>query len=239
MDSTMLAATCRLGQLQAAGRSLRAMGIDGARPCGIWIFPKYDHLNIGVLGWPAIGPTLRVRLEQLTRFYGFDPAALWGVRGHPLPIRQPSVPVADGNIALVGDAAGMVDPLSGEGIYAAIATGFLIAACLAEHLDGHAPDLRRYQREVDRTILAEQAVARQLYDVLHAFPVSFIRVARRLPGAWSGVCDLVRGDQTYVGLKRALGLGGLGIDLASRMLRPMSGLQEQGSAQRQEPERLS
>jgi geranylgeranyl reductase family protein len=202
------------------------LGVDvGDTPGGYgWLFPKQDHLNIGVLGWAAIGPTLRSRLDQLARFYGFDPSAIWGLRGHPLPIRQPGMPVVDGNIALVGDAAGMVDPLSGEGIYAAIASGSLAAACLAEYLDGQAPDLRRYQREVDRTILTEQSVARQFYDILHTFPEPFLQLTRRLPWFWPGVCKLVRGEQTYIGLKRSLGPGALGVDLAARILRPRSGL---------------
>lgn len=40
-----------------------------------WLFPKGDHVNIGVGGWNSTGPTLRGRLDRLTRFYGFDPAA--------------------------------------------------------------------------------------------------------------------------------------------------------------------
>jgi flavin-dependent dehydrogenase len=202
------------------------LGVDvGGTPGGYgWLFPKQDHLNFGVLGWPAIGPTLRSRLDQLARSYGFDPSAIWGVRGHPLPIRQPGAPVADGNVALIGDAAGMVDPLSGEGIYAAIASGSLVAACLAEYLASQAPDLRRYQHDVDQTILAEQSVAQQFYDILHAFPKQFLQLTRRVPWLWPGVCKLVRGEQTYIGLKRSLGPAMLGVDLASRILRPTSGL---------------
>src|SRR5947209_8253767 len=49
-------------------------GIDvGAVPGGYgWLFPKGDHVNIGVGGLASIGPSLRTRLDRLTRYYGFD-----------------------------------------------------------------------------------------------------------------------------------------------------------------------
>ncbi|HET8626673.1 MAG TPA: geranylgeranyl reductase family protein, partial [Thermomicrobiales bacterium] len=124
------------------------LGLDlGGNPGGYgWIFPKGDHLNVGVGAWPAFGATLRARLDRLARFYGFDTGAIWGLRGHHLPIRQPGAPLADGNVALVGDAAGLLDPFSGEGIYAAIWSGRAAARHLTAYLAGAAPDLGGYAR---------------------------------------------------------------------------------------------
>ncbi len=67
------------------------MGLDvGCHPGGYgWLFPKGDHLNVGVGVWAPLGPSLRDRLARVTRFYGFDPDVLWGVRGHHLPVRRP------------------------------------------------------------------------------------------------------------------------------------------------------
>ncbi|GIV96355.1 MAG: geranylgeranyl reductase [Herpetosiphonaceae bacterium] len=197
------------------------LGIDiGDAPGGYgWIFPKGDHLNIGVVGWPSIGPTLRERLYRLTRYYGFDPATLWGTRGHPLPVRQPGTPVVHENILLVGDAAGLIDPFSGEGIYAALWSGSTAAACLAAYVNGHVPDLSRYQVEIDQTLRQEQAVARQFCDILHAFPAACMHFLQYTPGVGKAICEIVRGDQTYIGMKRMRGSLALGVDLASNVLR--------------------
>src|SRR5918912_2743974 len=88
------------------------LGLDlGTVPDGYgWLFPKADHLNVGLGGRWALGPTLRRRLNRLSRFYGLSPDAFWGVRGHQLPTRQPDSPLVAGSILLVGDAAGLVDP---------------------------------------------------------------------------------------------------------------------------------
>jgi geranylgeranyl reductase family protein len=58
-----------------------------------WVFPKGDHLNVGVGGWTSVGPTLRGRLGEYCRFYGFDETRLFGHRGYRLPLRRDHQPV--------------------------------------------------------------------------------------------------------------------------------------------------
>src|SRR5438034_1890755 len=49
-----------------------------------WIFPKGDHVNVGVGGWGTEGPRLREHLGGLCRHYGIDLAELRQLRGHRL-----------------------------------------------------------------------------------------------------------------------------------------------------------
>ena len=84
-----------------------------------WVFPKGDHANLGVGGWGDEGPRLRAHLDELARRHDVDPAALTEVRGHRLPMRRPGTQAHHGRVLLVGDAAGLVDPLSGDGMYEA------------------------------------------------------------------------------------------------------------------------
>jgi flavin-dependent dehydrogenase len=90
-----------------------------------WIFPKGSHLNVGVGGWKSEAPNLRAHLARLCEAHGFDRASLTDVRAHHLPFRKRGSSLAVGKIALIGDAAGLADPLSGDGIYeAALSAGF-------------------------------------------------------------------------------------------------------------------
>jgi flavin-dependent dehydrogenase len=68
------------------------------------------------------------------------------LHGHPIPIYTRRERVSTARTLLVGDAAGMADPLSGEGIRFAIKTGRLAAETL---LKGHS---QRYPRELARTV---------------------------------------------------------------------------------------
>ncbi len=179
-------------------------GLDlGSIPGGYgWIFPRGDHLNIGVGGWPRYAPSLRVRLHRLVRFYRFDPADLWGQRGYHLPIRRPDTQLVHGNILLVGDAAGLLDPLTGDGIYAAILSGRAAANHLAAYLRGQAPDLTGYAREMTVAWLSELRLAGKLHTLFHFAPGVFATLIERRPRAWRAACHILRGDLTYT---RALG----------------------------------
>src|SRR5207249_2999037 len=59
-----------------------------------WIFPKGDHVNVGVGGWASEGPLVRSRLRELCAAYGIDPDEVTELRGHRLPLRRPSTKLA-------------------------------------------------------------------------------------------------------------------------------------------------
>ena len=183
------------------------MGFDfGSLPGGYaWVFPKGDHLNFGLGGWRHIGPTLRDRLQQMVRSYGFDSDDLWGVRGYHLPLRQPGSPLADGNVVLVGDAAGLVDPLTGEGIFASFFSGTTAAKHIAAYLGDEAPDLQGYRREVERELLPELLVSRQFHDIYHLWPGLFVGIERQTSILWKPLARLLRGEWTYLSVKQRLG----------------------------------
>lgn len=185
----------------------KMFGFDlGHYPGGYgWIFPKGDHLNIGVGGWLYIGLSLRDRLESLTRYYGFDPAALWGQRGHHLPVRHPESPLADERLLLVGDAAGLLDPFTGEGIYAAIWSGQAAARHITAYLNGKTKDLTGYQHEVQKEFVPDLEVARQIHTLFHLAPGLAMAILRRSPRIWRLSCRILLGEQTYAGFKKKLG----------------------------------
>jgi geranylgeranyl reductase family protein len=153
-----------------------------------WLFPKGDHANIGVGGWAKEAPQLRDHLARLAHAYGVDPTAITDVRGHRLPMRRvgSSAP-ARSRVLLVGDAAGLVDPLSGDGMYEAFVSARLAAeailagepgryaASLAQMLDHHAGASWAAKRALDR------------------HPAVCFWAARS-PGVFGVVAGLLRGD---------------------------------------------
>jgi flavin-dependent dehydrogenase len=109
-----------------------------------WVFPKGDHVNVGVGGWLREGPRLRAHLARVCREYGIPAEQLEGTRGYRLPMRRAGSAPARDRTLLVGDAAGLVDPLSGDGMFEAFLSARLAAdAVLTGHLEGYAPALAR------------------------------------------------------------------------------------------------
>ncbi len=197
------------------------IGLDlGSPPGGYgWMFPRGDHVNIGVGGWLHTAPRLRALLDGLIRFYGFDPSTMWGVRGYHLPVRRPEAPLVWGNVLLTGDAAGLLDPLTGEGIHAAICSGRAAASHLAGYLDGAAPDLQGYTRELAAELLPDLDVAARLHATIDRTPGAFFAGVRLVPPAWELICRILRGDQTYIGVVRRVP----GLLAARRYLRSSRG----------------
>jgi len=197
------------------------IGLDLGSPAGGygWMFPRGDHVNIGVGGWLHTVASLRPLLDRLIRFYGFDPSSAWGVRGYHLPMRRPDAPLVWENVLLTGDAAGLLDPLTGEGIHAAICSGRAAASHLAAYLDGAAPDLWGYARELAAELLPDLHVAARLHARIDRAPGAFFAGVRYMPRAWDLVCRILRGDQTYVGVVRGIP----GLLAARRYLRSSRG----------------
>ncbi len=168
-----------------------------------WVFPKGDHVNVGVGGWEHEGPRLREHLRRLCEEHRIDPADVESLRGFRLPLRRPGSVAARGRIALVGDAAGLVDPLSGDGMYEAFVSGRLAAAAALDVLEGRTASLDPYASALDRAVGAHASASWKAKLALDRFPRLTFGVLR-LPPVWRAVDALIRGDLAHPGQARGL-----------------------------------
>tara|TARA_B100000686_G_scaffold352644_1_gene455433 strand:- start:48 stop:1205 length:1158 start_codon:yes stop_codon:yes gene_type:complete len=91
-----------------------------------WVFPKKNKISIGMLG--SNGSSLRVELKKYINFLGLETYnSPIPIKGHPIPMRARKKPFYRSRVLLVGDSAGFVDPLTGEGISFALKSGILAA----------------------------------------------------------------------------------------------------------------
>ena len=190
-----------------AERWERMIALDlGGIPGGYgWVFPKGDHLNIGVGGWKAVGSTLRDRLVRYTRYLGLDDRRLEGHRGYQLPLRRDGEPVVRGNAMLAGDAAALVDPLSGEGIWAAFVSGRLAATEAQRFLAGEVRDLSGYQRALEGQMREEILASRRLMIILQRLPAFSVLMLKYNNLFWRYLQQIIRGELTYPDLPKKLG----------------------------------
>jgi geranylgeranyl diphosphate/geranylgeranyl-bacteriochlorophyllide a reductase len=128
--------------VRAPGRGLA--GFDGNR-CEVhyqgnlspdfyaWVFPHGDTASVGV-GSARKGFSLRGAVGQLRSASGLDSTQTVRCEGAPIPLRPLSRWDNGRDVVLAGDAAGVVAPASGEGIYYAMLGGELAAAAVGEFL---------------------------------------------------------------------------------------------------------
>jgi flavin-dependent dehydrogenase len=174
-------------------------------PGYIWSFPRPDHLAIGICAEASAGvgaARLRERTHEWIRATGIANGARLQPYSWPIPsltARDARAPaVAGARWCLLGDAAGLVDPITREGIYFSMASGRLAAESL---LDGSGPS--RYQRNVGETIGVELASAARLKAGFFRprFIGLLLHALRQSSAIRSVMADLVAGRQPYSSLR--------------------------------------
>ena len=168
-----------------------------------WVFPKGDHVNVGVGGWESEGRRLREHLERACERYGLAADRLEAVRGYRLPMRAPGDAAVRGRVLLAGDAAGLVDPLSGDGMYEAFVSARLASEATLQLLDGRAESLEAYGRRLEAALGRTLAASWKAKRALERFPRLVYGVAR-LPLVWGFTAAFLRGDLAHPGEAKGL-----------------------------------
>jgi geranylgeranyl reductase family protein len=168
-----------------------------------WVFAKGDHVNVGVGAWQSEGPRIREHLARVCAAHGVDPGRLDGLRGHRLPLRRPGVPIAGERALLVGDAAGLIDPVSGDGMYECFVSSKLAAAAILDLLGGRAASLAPYEAAVETALMPLHNASWKLKRALDRWPRASWRIARtRL--LWRTVERLLEGELSAPGEQRGV-----------------------------------
>ena len=168
-----------------------------------WVFPKLDHVNVGVGGNAEEGPRLRRELRRMCEAYGIDPDAAKDTRGYRLPLRLPGTQLARGRTAVIGDAAGLVDPFSGDGMYEAFLSAQLVAEAALAVLAGREQDLSAYQAAVERRIAPLTRAGWGAKRAFERFPRATYALAR-LPVTFRVLEKLLQGELPQPGAARGV-----------------------------------
>lgn len=144
-----------------------------------WMFPKRDHLSIGlgIMGKVG-GKALRAELDDFlpTVERRLFPGISYTVReeGNLLYGGKPRPRIADGGVMLGGTAAGLVDATTGEGIHEAATTGrFAAAAVVAQHRGRTASASRHFERRTRRAMYGRLRHRHGLMTFLERKPARF------------------------------------------------------------------
>jgi geranylgeranyl reductase family protein len=149
----------------------------------LWVFPKADHLSVGIAALHPKRGEMQSILRQVMSRYGIDIDN--GVfHGHPLPFYTGREHIATSRVLLVGDAAGLIDPFSGEGIRLAIKSASLASKAIASG------QVSNYQRSIDRHIGFSQKLGLGLGQLFYALPDVCFELGVRNPLATPAFIDL-------------------------------------------------
>ena len=168
-----------------------------------WVFPKRDHLSVGILSTSRTNINLPAKLENYLTSIGIHRILKSEKHGYLIPLAPRREPLARGRILLVGDAAGLADPITAEGISYAVLSGQLAAAAVAEGRMEVARVAGHYQSLLEKNILRDLRAGRFLANVLYHYPRLRNRAFR-----WQGqrltdfVAAVVMGERGYAAALR-------------------------------------
>ncbi|MCZ7437448.1 geranylgeranyl reductase family protein [Micromonospora sp. WMMC241] len=141
-----------------------------------WVFPKGDRLTVGVISARGEGERTRAYLRNFVTRLGLAGIAPEHDSGHLTRCRAEDAPLRHGRVLVAGDAAGLLEPWSREGISYALRSGRLAGEAVA------GGDLDAYGREVGRRLAPEMRAGHRLLDVFERRPDVFHAMLASPPG---------------------------------------------------------
>ena len=181
----------------------------------MWVFPKEDHLSIGVASFVRNSAKFRPLLARYLDFLELGKYEERLTKGHRLPRRREGMPIQKGSTLLIGDAAGLVDFWTGEGIYYALRSAHIAAPVICDYLEGKA-ELQSYERSIDEDLMPELHIARTFTRIGVWFPRLAYSLMKNSERTWNAGCQLLRGERSYHDVRGKMGRLSFLFDLVGR-----------------------
>jgi geranylgeranyl reductase family protein len=155
----------------------------------LWIFPKPNHLSIGIGALHPKPGELQATLKRVMARYGISLENV-PLRGHPIPIFTRFERVASRRVLLAGDAAGLADPLSGEGIRFAIKSGRLAAESILRGQPQH------YARDLFWSIGLNHRLTMAISILFYLYQFPFLFLGTPNPFSTQAVVEMLADRKT-------------------------------------------
>jgi geranylgeranyl reductase family protein len=181
-----------------------------------YLFPKKDSLAMGAGGFKIPPPSIK----NYQRAYGTtqwqkEEKPPFSAAGFLLPLRRQRGLIYQGRCLLLGEAAGLIDPFTGEGIFYAVRSAQLAAPLLAEAVKERRDSLQPCQETIDRILMPEIECSRLLRDIFNLCPSFFHRKIANSDRWWTAMAKILRGEKTFLDIINKLGpLGSLLLKMA-------------------------
>ncbi|MEV4637850.1 geranylgeranyl reductase family protein [Actinoplanes sp. NPDC049548] len=176
-----------------------------------WVFPKDDELTVGVIMAKGKGAETKQYLSDFLAQLGLADRKVVRDSGHLTRCRSVGAPLRRGRVLVVGDAAGLLEPWTREGISYALRSGTWAGEVAAR---ARTPEeLAEYDRVIERRLAPEMAAGRRMLNVFCRHP-RLMHAAMRTPVGWRAFQSFCRGELSMAGvlqrkpIRLAVGLAG-------------------------------
>lgn len=150
-----------------------------------WLFPKGDTLTVGVIGRKGDPAALKQYLDDYQAHLGLADAPVLHDSGHLTRCRTATSPLGQGRIVLAGDAAGLLEPFTREGLSYATRSGTVAGQSIAAALIGDDPEpARAYTTALQSTLCREIEAGLVVRRCFETVPGAFWAMVARSFTGW-------------------------------------------------------
>jgi len=178
----------------------------GTLPSGYaWVFPKVGYVNIGAGGPVTIARHFRRYVTTFINARRLLKSSLperLSLVGHQLPTLTGRTRLAGKRMVLVGDAAGLVEPFTGDGISFACQSARVASDCIYRALSSGVLDLNEYHDQLIAQLGGELLWSRKLLSISTSFPWLIHRLFKNNDRVWQTFCQVLRGEESFQRLKK-------------------------------------
>ncbi len=155
-----------------------------------WVFPKDDILTVGVIAERGRPEETRAYLDALVAGLGLDDLQVLKDSGHLTRCRADGSPLSRGRVLVAGDAAGLLEPWTREGISFALRSGALAGECAASG------DLTGYATLIEAELGEEMRAGFACRRAFGRHPGVFHALLAGTTVGWRSFVRVVSGDTT-------------------------------------------
>ncbi|MCI0454872.1 MAG: geranylgeranyl reductase family protein [Candidatus Dadabacteria bacterium] len=163
-----------------------------------WIFPKRNHLSVGVFTTlpkiKDIKEYFSLYLERKSLSNNYTCSSLIG---HQIPLGGSYEKLNTKRGLLIGDAAGLADPITGEGIYYGLRSGQIAAEAIYRSLTADSLSLNKYSSEVASEIITELKYASYIAALFYNLPLITYNLARKINKFSEAYVSIIKGETSY------------------------------------------
>ncbi len=166
-----------------------------------WVFPKDETLTVGVIAARGSGEQTKAYLQDILDYHDLASFERVHDSGHLTRCRTDGSPLRKGRVLVAGDAAGLLEPWTREGISFALRSGTLAGATAAEAARQSQPEqldqtLNQYISAVNSHLVPEMRAGRRLLAAFSRHPSSFHMVLAT-PKGWRTFIEFCQGETSF------------------------------------------
>jgi geranylgeranyl reductase family protein len=161
-----------------------------------WVFPKNDELTVGVIMAKGHGAATKQYLHDFVARLGLAGREVLRDSGHLTRCRRPDAPLIKGRVLVAGDAAGLLEPWTREGISYALRSGTWAGTVAAG-----GGELTAYAGRVEEELVPEMVAGRRLLGVFSRRP-ALMHAAMATPLGWRAFESFCQGDLSMARVMR-------------------------------------